>query len=136
MASYWLLKTEPGAYSYDDLERDKKTVWDGVMNPVALKNIRSMRKGDRVFIYHTGAQKAVVGIAEVSGSPYPDPKANDPKIMVVEIRSIKRLRSPVSLSSIKSSRSFAGFELVRLPRLSVMPVSTPHWNLILAMGGK
>lgn len=131
--AYWLLKTEPGSYSYDDLARDRKTVWDGVRNPVALKNMREMKKGDRVLVYHTGSEKAVVGIAEVTGSPRPDPNANDPKLVVVEISAKTKLASPVPLSAIKSEPAFGGFELVRLPRLSVMPVSAGHWKKILDM---
>jgi len=133
MASFWLLKTEPGSYSYDDLAKEKKTVWDGVRNPVALKNIRAMKKGDSVFVYHTGSEKAVIGIAEVTRDPFPDPKENDPKVMVMEIKATKKLGSPVLLSTIKGERSFKGFELVRLPRLSVMPVSVSHWKKILTM---
>lgn len=133
MASFWLLKTEPGSYSYDDLAKEKKTVWDGVRNPVALKNIRAMKKGDSVFVYHTGSEKAVIGVAEVTRDPFPDPKADDPKVMVMEIKATKKLGSPVSLSAIKGEAAFKGFELVRLPRLSVVPVSAAHWKKILTM---
>jgi predicted RNA-binding protein with PUA-like domain len=122
MAKTWLLKTEPSSYSFDALLKDGKTVWDGVSNPVALKHLRSMKKGDELFIYHTGNEKAVVGTARVVSAPYPDPKTNDPRLVVVEISAGKKLARPVTLHEIKADRIFAGFELARIPRLSVMPV--------------
>jgi predicted RNA-binding protein with PUA-like domain len=131
--AFWLLKTEPSVYSYDDLVRDGKTVWDGVTNPVALKNIRSMKKGDLVFIYHTGNEKQIIGIAEVVSDPVPDPSKRNPKLTVVEVKAKKKIRRPVTLAEVKSRREFAKFELVRLPRLSVMPVDEAKWNAILRM---
>lgn len=122
MPSFWLLKTEPSTYSFDDLVKHGTTVWDGVSNPVALKHIRSMKKGDELFIYHTGNEKAIVGTAKVVSAPYPDPKTKDPRLVVVEIAAGKRLKRPVTLQEIKADKAFAGFELVRIPRLSVMPV--------------
>lgn len=131
MPSFWLLKTEPSTYSFDNLVKQGTTVWDGVSNPVALKHIRSMKKGDELFIYHTGNEKAIVGTAKVVSAPYPDPKARDPRLVVVEIAAGKRLKRPVTLQEIKADKAFAGFDLVRLPRLSVMPVPDSLKNRIL-----
>lgn len=131
--SYWLLKTEPTTYSYADLERDKKAVWDGVSNPVALKNIRAMSKGDLAFVYQTGDEKAIVGIAEITSGPYPDPKQNDERLAVVELKPKKKLKNPVTLAAVKARKEFAPWELVRVPRLSVMPVSPEQWKKLLAM---
>jgi predicted RNA-binding protein with PUA-like domain len=129
--SYWLLKTEPATYSYADLERDKKAVWDGVSNPLALKNIRAMAKGDLAFVYHTGEEKAIVGIAEITSAPYPDPKQNNEQLVVIELKPKERLKSPVTLAAVKARKEFAQWE--RVPRLSVMPVSAEQWKRLLAM---
>src|SRR5262245_34862240 len=134
--AYWLLKTEPTVYSYADLERDKKTVWDGVSNNLALKHIRSMHKGDLVLIYHTGEEKALAGVAEVVSDPYPDPKKNDSKLAAVEVTPKEKLGRSVTLSEIKTQGQLKNFELVRLPRLSVMPVSQSVWNHLLQMARK
>lgn len=130
MAARWLLKTEPSAYSFAQLQRDERTVWDGVKNPMALKHLREMRAGDRVFIYHTGDEKAVIGIATVVTDAYPDPKKNDPRLAVVDLAPVAPLTRPVTLAEIKSNPRFKGWELVRLPRLSVMPVCSAHWSEI------
>lgn len=129
----WLMKTEPHDYSYEDLERDGKTAWDGVRNPTAQKHMRGMRRGDKVFIYHTGQVRAVVGVAEVITDPYPDPSDN--RYVLVGLSPIGRLPRPVTLAEIKALPEFAQWELVRISRLSVMPVSPAHWDQILAMGG-
>jgi predicted RNA-binding protein with PUA-like domain len=134
--AYWLLKTEPTVYSFSNLERDKKTVWDGVSNNLALKHIRSMRKGDLVLIYHTGDEKAVAGIAEVVSDPYPDPKKADAKLVVVDVKARETLPRAVSLSEIKAQNQLKDFELVRLPRLSVMPVAESVWSYLLQMAKK
>jgi predicted RNA-binding protein with PUA-like domain len=134
--AYWLLKTEPAVYSFSNLEKDKKTVWDGVSNNLALKHIRSMRKGDLVLIYHTGDEKAVAGIAEVVSDPYPDPKKADTKLVVVEVKAREALPRAVSLSEIKAQSQLKDFELVRLPRLSVMPVAERAWSHLLEMAKK
>jgi len=126
----WLLKTEPSTYSYEDLEREKRTVWDGVSNPVALKNLRAMNVGDEAFIYHTGDEKRIVGIARVLKAAYPDPKQKDPSLVVVDLEPVGRLTRPVTLAEVKADRRFAEWELARLPRLSVMPVSEEHWTRI------
>lgn len=129
----WLMKTEPGTYSYDDLERDGKAVWDGVSNPVALKHIRSMKKGDQVLVYHTGDEKSIIGIAEVTSAPYVDPKGKDPRLVVVNLKPVRKLANPVSLAAVKAEKIFRDFELVRIPRLSVMPVPTNLWRYIMQM---
>lgn len=135
MPSYWILKTEPSAYSYADLERDRKTVWDGVKNPLALKHIGQMKPGDQVLVYHTGDEKAVVGRAEVLSEPYPDPKGRDPKLLVVELVPKTRLPRPVTLAQIKSDQTFKDLALVRMGRLSVVPATTGHWKRLLELGG-
>ncbi|MEX2189416.1 MAG: EVE domain-containing protein [Bacteroidota bacterium] len=129
----WLMKTEPGTYSYDDLERDGKAVWDGVSNPVALKHLRSMKKGDQVLVYHTGNEKSIIGIAEVTSGPYADPKSKDPRLVVVNLKPVRKLANPVSLAAVKAEKVFKDFELVRIPRLSVMPVPTNLWRYIMQM---
>jgi predicted RNA-binding protein with PUA-like domain len=133
MANHWLLKTEPSTYSYADLERDKKAVWDGVANPTALKNIRGMKKGDLAFIYHTGDEKQIFGIAEVTSDAYADPKEKDPRLVVVDLKPQKRLARPVKLSEVKANAEFRDFELVRIGRLSVMPVSEARWKKLVKM---
>ena len=131
--SYWLLKTEPSTYSLNDLEREKKAVWDGVSNSLALRHIRDMKKGDSTFVYHSGEEKSIVGIAEIISDPYPDPKQKDPKLAVIELRFTEHLNRPVSLAAIKARKEFADFALVRMSRLSVMPVSAVQWKSLLAM---
>ncbi len=131
---YWLLKTEPSVYSFDDLQKDGKTVWDGVTNNIALKHLRSVKKGDQVLIYHTGDEKQIVGIAQAVSEPYPDPDMKNPKLVVVNLMSKRKLRRPVTLAEMKSRKEFSGFELVRLPRLSVMPVRKTIWEKILKLG--
>lgn len=126
--AYWLFKTEPGSYSYDDLEREKKTTWDGVSNALALKYLRQIRKGDQALIYHTGDVRSVIGIAEVASEPYVDPKTNDPKLVVVDLKAKKRLSRSVSLSEIKADKEFKDFLLVKMGRLSVLPVTDDQWK--------
>ena len=129
----WLFKEEPTNYSYDDLARDGRTSWTGVRNPVAQRNLRSVKKGDRVFFYHTGNEKAVVGIAKAGGDAYPDPADKDGKLYAVDVVPVKKLPSPVSLAAIKADKFFATFDLTRLPRLSVMPVDDAQWDRIVSM---
>jgi predicted RNA-binding protein with PUA-like domain len=125
--AYWLFKEEPDHYSLDDLFRDKRTTWAGVENNLALKHLRSVQKGDRVFYYHTGKVKAVVGVMEVVKGPYPDPEREDERFVVVDVKPIRRLDRPVSLAEIKANPKFADFALVRMSRLSVMPVTDKQW---------
>jgi predicted RNA-binding protein with PUA-like domain len=129
----WLLKTEPGDFSFDDLERAVSTVWDGVANFTALRHMREVRKGDRALIYHTGNERAVVGTATVLSDAYPDPKLDDPRIVVFDVEADERLPRPVTLAEVKADPAFEGFDLVRLPRLSVMPVPRELWDRILKM---
>jgi len=127
MAGRWLLKTEPSAYSFAQLQHDKRTVWDGVKNPMALKNLGQVQKGDPLFIYHTGEEKMVAGIAVAASAAYADPKQDNPKLLVIDLAPVAPLPRPVTLSEIKANPKFKGWDLVRLPRLSVMPVSAEHW---------
>jgi predicted RNA-binding protein with PUA-like domain len=128
--SYWLFKEEPDHYSFTDLERDGTTVWDGVSNNLARQHLRNVRRGDRVLYYHTGKEKAVVGEMRVLGDPGPDPHSDDSKSVAVEVRAVRRLQHPVSLSRIKEVAALADWDLVRLPRLSVMPVTEGQWRRI------
>lgn len=132
MNTYWILKTEPSAYSFDQLEADKRTTWDGVKNPVALKNLRSMRPGDEAMVYHTGDEKAIVGLAKIVSDPRPDPK--DPKLVVIDLAAGSRVKKPVTLAIIKADPVFKDLALVRQGRLSVVPVSADLWKRLLAMG--
>jgi predicted RNA-binding protein with PUA-like domain len=128
--AHWLLKTEPDCYQWDDLVRDKRTVWDGVSNALALKNIRAMKKGDLAFIYHTGDERAIIGIAEVASNSYPNPKSADERLAVVDVKLSRKLARPVTLAEIKADPSFAGWDLVRLSRLGVMAVPDKMWKRI------
>ena len=129
----WLVKEEPTHYAFDRFVADGSTVWSGVRNPVAQRNLRSMKKGDRVFYYHTGNEKAIIGTAKVTAEAYPDPKDKTGKMVVVELAPGKRLKRPVTLAEIKASGRFADWALVRVPRLSVMPVTDEQWAAIEAM---
>lgn len=133
--AYWLLKTEPDCYNWDDLKRDKKTVWDGVANALALKHIRSMKKGDQAVIYHTGKERQAVGLATIVSEPYPDPKEDDEKLAVVDIKIDKPLTQPVTLSDFKADPAFEGFDLIRISRLSVVPVPPNMWKRMLQLAG-
>ncbi len=127
------MKTEPSEFSYSDLEREKRGVWDGVTNNTALIHLRAMRKGDRALIYHSGREKSLVGLADIVSDPYPDPKVGDAKVVVVDIAPAGRLPRPVPLGAIKKEKEFASFDLVRISRLSVMPVPPALWKKLLAM---
>ena len=131
----WLFKEEPSNYSYDALAKDGKTTWSGVKNPLAQKHLRSVKKGDRIFYYHTGNEKSVVGIARAVTDAYADPADKLGKAAVVDIVPDKKLARPVTLAEIKADRAFSAFPLTRLPRLSVMPVSEKEWERIVKMGG-
>ena len=134
MAS-WLLKTEPSTYSFAALEREGTTVWDGVSNAQSLIYLRQMQPGDKVLIYHSGDERAVIGLAEIVSAPYPDPQLGDPKRVVVDVQARQRLAQPVPLSTIKGDPAFAQLGLVRMSRLSVMPVPEELWAKLLALGG-
>ena len=124
----WLVKEEPENYSFAQFVKDGSTVWAGVRNPVAQRNLREMKKGDRVFFYHTGKEKAIVGTATVAVTAYPDPKAAG--LVVVELAAGKPLRRPVTLAEVKADKRFADMPLVRIARLSVQPVTDEQWDLI------
>lgn len=133
MANRWLFKTEPSAYSFQQLQKDKRTVWDGIKNNLALKHLSGIKKGDDVFIYHTGDEKAAIGIARTLSGAYPDPGKKDPRLLVVEIEAVRGLARPVTLSEMRGNSKLAKFDLLRLPRLSVMPVSEGQWKIIEEM---
>jgi predicted RNA-binding protein with PUA-like domain len=131
--AYWLLKTEPSTYSWDDLVRDKSATWDGVANATALQHIRSMKKGDLALVYHTGGVRAAVGIATIASAPYPDPKEKDERLAVIDLKPKKKLAKPVGLDVIKADKTFAGWDLLRIGRLSVVPVPEAMWERILKL---
>lgn len=131
MPQHWLFKTEPADYSYDDLEREGRTVWTGVHSSLALKYFRDLRIADQILIYHTGTEKAIVGLAEAVSDPYPDPGEQDDKLLVVAIRPLRRFNRRVTLQQVKSNPALQDFDLVRLPRLSVIPVNNQQWALII-----
>jgi predicted RNA-binding protein with PUA-like domain len=131
----FLVKEEPDNYGFDAFLKDKGTTWSGVRNPLAQKHLRSIVKGDLVFYYHTGGEKAIVGITKASTAAYPDPGDPSGKLHVVDLVPVKRLARPVTLAEIKADRRFADFALTYMPRLSVMPVSDAQWKMILKMAG-
>jgi predicted RNA-binding protein with PUA-like domain len=129
----FLFKEEPANYSYDALAKDGRTSWTGVRNAVAQKHLRSVKKGDRIFFYHTGGEKAVVGIMKAAGDAYPDPADPSGKLYAVDVVPVRKLKTPVTLAAIKADKAFANFPLTRLPRLSVMPVTDDEWERIIGM---
>jgi predicted RNA-binding protein with PUA-like domain len=129
--NYWLVKQEPTTYSYDILENEKKTVWDGVHNNLALKHIRSMKKGDMALFYHTGDEKQIVGMVEITSNPYPNPKEEDERFVVVDVKPVSRLKRTITLDEIKKDSKFKNWELLRISRLSVMPVPKNLWDEII-----
>ena len=131
----FLVKTEPSTYSYAQLAKDKHAVWDGVSNPVALKHMRTIQKGDTVLVYHTGDEKSVVGVAIATSDPYPDPKLGDPKRTVIDLAPDRALAKPVPLGTFRTDSVLQSSELVRLPRLSVMPLSAAQLKRVLQLGG-
>ena len=132
--AYWLFKQEPSSYSYTDLEKDGRTAWDGVKNNLALKHLRAVRKGDMALFYHTGEEKQAVGIMEIASDTYTDRK--DKSSVVVDVRPVGRLTKPVTLEQIKGDPAFAKWELVKISRLSVMPVPPVLWQKIMKMAGR
>ena len=131
---YWILKTEPSSYSFDQLVQDGTAVWDGIKNPQALKYLREMEAGDQVLIYHTGEERSVVGHAEVTSAAYPDPKGGDPRMVVVNLRAGAPLPKPVTLAQIKTDHMFMDLGLVRQARLSVVPATEEQWKKLVEMG--
>jgi predicted RNA-binding protein with PUA-like domain len=132
----WLFKEEPDHYSFAELQRDGSTLWSGVVNSLARQHLWKVRRGDRVFFYHTGKEKAVVGEMRVIGNPVSDPEDDDPKAVVVKVKAVRALKQAVPLARIKKDPLLAGWDLVRLPRLSVMPVTEAQWRRVeeLAQG--
>jgi len=131
----FLVKTEPTTYSFANLQRDRRTVWDGISNPVALKHLATIRKGDTVVVYHTGDEKQAVGLAVAASDAYPDPKLEDPKRPVVDLAADKPLPKPVTLAQVKADAMLKTSDLARLPRLSVMPLSEAQFKRLLQMAG-
>ena len=131
--AYWLLKSEPSAYSWDQLVKDKRTSWTGVRNPQAQLNLKSMKAGDRCFFYHSGEGKEIVGICEVVKAAYPDATDKAGKSVTVDIKAVQPVKQAVTLAAIKADPKFKEFKLVRQSRLSVVPVSDEHWKLIVKM---
>ena len=135
-AMNWLVKEEPTHYGFDDLVKDGATTWSGVKNALAQKHLRSVKKGDRIFYYHTGDEKAVVGVAKAASDAYPDPKDRSGKLAVVDVSPVQKLPRAVTLAEIKATKSLAAMPLVRISRLSVMPVSDMEWSKIEKMAAK
>jgi len=139
LINYWLAKQEPSGprgYNFSKLEKEKKTVWDGVHNNLALKHIRNMKKGDQILFYHTGTERQAVGIMTVTTNPYSNPKEKEKRFVVFDVKFKKRLRSPVTLEEMKKQKKFKNWELLRISRLSVMPVPKSIWNEIIKMSQK
>ena len=137
--NYWLAKQEPSGprgYNILQLQKDKKTIWDGVHNNLALKHIRNMKKNDLVFFYHTGGERQVVGIMSVISEPYPNPKEENKRFVVVDVKFKRLLKTPVTLDTIKKQKKFKNWELLRISRLSVMPVPKIIWDDIIKMSQK
>ena len=132
--AFWLFKQEPDCYGYAELERDGSTNWDGITNALALKHLRNCQPGDQAFFYHTGNEKAIVGIMEITGPPIADPNLEDPKLVVVSVKPVRRMTKPVTLATIKADPMFADWELIRISRLSVMPCSPERWKHIEELG--
>lgn len=131
MVNYWLVKQEPTVYNYAALEKEKKTVWDGVHNNLALKHLNAMKKGDQALFYHTGDEKQAVGIIMITSHPYPNPTEDDKRYVVVDVKPIKPLKRPVTLEEMKKAPLFKNWELLRISWLSVMPVPKNIWDIII-----
>ncbi len=133
--AYWLLKTEPGDYSFSDLQKEGTTVWDGITSNFALKFLRTMQPGDQVMIYHSGKGKNIVGLAEVVSQPYPDPAGDNPRLLVVDIKAGRALNGKVSLGQLRGMPEFSDFLLLKNSRLSVIPVPDDLWKRIIELDG-
>ena len=136
MTNYWLVKQEPSGprgYNFSTLQKEKTTVWDGVRNNLALKHMRNMKKGDSVLYYHTGDERQAVGIMTVTSKPYPNPEEDNERFVVVDVKYKRQLDKPVSLEQMKKEKSFKNWELLRISRLSVMPVSKTIWDKIISL---
>jgi len=136
MTNYWLVKQEPSGprgYNFSTLQKEKTTVWDGVHNNLALKHMRNMKKGDSVLYYHTGNERQAMGIMTVTSKPYPNPEEDNERFVVVDVKYKRRLDKPVSLEQMKKEKSFKNWELLRISRLSVMPVPKTIWAKIISL---
>ena len=133
--AYWLLKTEPSAYSWDQLVKDKRTNWSGVRNFQAAANLKAMKKGDRAFFYHSGEGKEIVGVAEIVKEAYPDTTDKSDRFVMVDLVPVEPVKTPVSLATVKATPALKNMPLVRLSRLSVSPVSADEWRIIAKMAG-
>jgi predicted RNA-binding protein with PUA-like domain len=132
---YWLLKSEPSAYSWDQLVKDGRTNWSGVRNFTAARNLKTMKTGDRAFFYHSGDGPAIVGVAEIVKEAYPDPSDKEGRFVMVDVKALMPVKTPVTLAAIKAEKSLAAMTLVRQGRLSVSPVSAEEWRTISKMAG-
>jgi predicted RNA-binding protein with PUA-like domain len=132
--NYWLVKSDPGTYGWTELLRDGKASWDGVRNPVARNNLKAMKEGDLVLFYHTGEEKAIVGISKVVGESYPDPTTKDARWLAVDLAPVKPVKNPVTLAQVKADKSLKHIALVRQSRLSVMPLDKAAYDKILSLG--
>ena len=132
---HWILKTEPSEYSFGDLQKKKRDTWSGVRNPLALKYLRTAAAGDLALVYHTGKEKAAVGIARIVGSPYPDPAGSNTALTVVDLEPVRTLDHPVPLEAIRKHPKLKTLELLRISRLSVVPVRREHWDILMKMSG-
>jgi predicted RNA-binding protein with PUA-like domain len=133
--AYWLIKSEPEVYSWDQFMKDKQTRWDGIRNYAARNYLKSMKKGDSLFFYHSNQGTEIVGIAEVIKEAYPDPASPDPAWFAIDVKPLKKMARPVTLDQIKKEKKLAGMALVRISRLSVQPVTDEEWQVIMKMGG-
>ena len=134
MAAYWIFKTEPTDYSWDDFVREKRTTWSGVKNALAQKHLRTVAKGDQILVYHTGTERRVVGLARAVGDPYPDAKSAGGKLVTVDIEPVRSVKRSVALSDIKEDSAFRDLALVRMGRLSVVPVTEKQWGRLMELG--
>lgn len=134
--AHFLVKTEPTSYSFADLLSERRTVWDGISNPVALKHLATVRKGDTVVVYHTGDEKQAVGLAVAASAPYADPKLDEPKRLVVELEAKRALGKPVTLAQVKADPILMKTDLARLPRLSVVPFTTEQYQRLMELAGE
>jgi predicted RNA-binding protein with PUA-like domain len=133
--NHWLLKSEPGTYSWDDLVREGRVTWDGITNALALIHMRAMRAGDEAVLYHSGSERRAMGLARITKGPYADPRLNNPKLVVVEIAPVAPLPRPVSIDEIRKDKAFADWDFLRQGRLSVVPVPGPIWARLMKLGG-
>ena len=131
IVNYWLAKQEPRGYNFETLKKDKKTIWDGVHNNLALKHMRVIKKGDLILFYHTGDKRQAVGIMEVTSNPYPNPNEDNKRFIVFDVKYKKSLKRPITLDEMKKQKKFQNWELIRISRLSVMPVPKHIWDTII-----